>query len=284
MKKMLLSLGFTAAFGASFAQTTVNATPYDNWIGWMNVFQTPANGSGYVFGSQWDLPLVRTDLDSVNTEIVLYPNFNTYDSTDFFWTDSVTFEGNKWMEASTYVEPGAGANDQALTFKGSVASHTLDTSYTAYFFIKALDPANNYSDALAGSKFIELPMSGDFSVSATAAELPSGLIVQYGFAVLGKNANPESMMALGNVVITPSTTGFGELNADEIRIAPNPANDFIEVSGNIEANSAWTIVDAQGRVVKSGTYAGAISIADLESGVYFFQSENSKSAARFVRR
>ena len=51
-----------------------------------------------------------------------------------------------------------------------------------------------------------LPASGDFTVTVAANDLATGLIVQYGFRVYGRNANPANEAALGSVVVTSQTT------------------------------------------------------------------------------
>jgi hypothetical protein len=212
MKKVLLSV-MTLVASLSFGQNVVNVSAGDSWNGYMNWFDLVGN---YQNGSGWGVPELRTDIDVVGDVITLYPNFNTYanalggsPSDIDYWTNSPDGgltpgpTGNKIMEANTLVEP-AGFNDQDLTFKGSVLVNTLDASYSAKFFIKALDPANGYADALGGAKIVDLPSSGNFSVSATAAELPAGLIIQYGFVVTGLNANPADENVLGRIVIGPS--------------------------------------------------------------------------------
>ena len=178
MKKILLTIALLTG-GFSFAQNNITTSATDAWIGWMNWFDL----SGiYISGSTWQVPDLQTTLVMGPTEdqVVLQPNFNAYgDGTDAYWVDQTTGEGDKIMEASTFVEPGSTFNGQDLTFTGNVVSNTLDGAYEAKFFIKALDPVNNYEDALAGAYFMDLPASGDFTVTVTGAELVTGLIVQY---------------------------------------------------------------------------------------------------------
>ena len=282
MNRILLLFSFTLVFGATQAQNNVNATASDSWTGFMNVFETQANGGGYAFGSSWGVSDLKTEIDSVANTITLFPNFNTYNASDPYWSDSITNSGNKDMEASTYVEPGATFNGQDLTFKGQVVSNTLDASYSASFFIKALDPANNYADALAGAKVIALPASGEFTVSATAAELASGLVVQYGFVVRGINANPADSAALGNIQITSSTASLTENTVASFNVYPNPSNDIISLSG-INAGDSWIIRDFQGRIVAEGSEVTGIDISTLDSGVYFVALNDNKYGVKFVK-
>ena len=59
-----------------------NATVFDAsapWTGYMNVFELPVNGGGYVFGSPWGLPPIYNQLEVLtNNSVKLMPNINTY--------------------------------------------------------------------------------------------------------------------------------------------------------------------------------------------------------------
>ncbi len=200
MKKLYtLFLTFFASICMLNAQNNIAADAADNWVGYMTVFDM---SNAYQFGSGWGLSDLKTTPDVTANTITLQPNFNTYADNpgDPYWQNGAI--GNKLMEASTYVEPGATFNGVDLTFSGEVVSNTLDaTLYTAKYFIKALDPAAGYSDALGGSATFDLPLSGSFSVTVPATSLTTGLIIQYGFMVNGINANPVDEAALGSVVV-----------------------------------------------------------------------------------
>ena len=197
MKQTLLLVLSLFVFNFTTAQNSVEASPSDNWTGYMNVFDL---GGNYMFGSGWTVSDLQTVVDADGGTITLQPNFNAYNVDDAYWTNA-DGTGNKSMEASTFVEPGASYNGVDLTFSGTVSSNTLDDAYVASYFIKALDPAAGYADAFGGSKTFPLPASGEFSVTATAEELATGLIIQYGFNVVGVNANPADEAALGSVVV-----------------------------------------------------------------------------------
>ena len=201
------TVGATVAWsgGSTSSGNVVDFDASATFLGYMNWFELPANGGGYVNGSSWTVAALKSVLNTGANTLTLQPNFNTYaeNPTDAYWVNQTTGAGNKNMQAATYVED-ATANGADLTFQGSVSSYTLDAAYTAKYFIKALDPANGWADVFGGSKTFDLPQSGNFSVSATAAELPAGLVVQYGFEVFGANANPADEVALGSVVVTAS--------------------------------------------------------------------------------
>lgn len=284
MKRILLSIAIlTGSF--SMAQNDVNSTAFNAWTGYMNVFDLSMN---YQFGSGWGVSDLKSDVDSTLDQITLYPNFNTYadNPTDPYWVDQTSGAGQKIMEASTFVEP-AGFNGQDLTFRGTVQSNTLDAGYTAKYFIKALDPANGYQDALGGSKVFDIPASGDFSVTATGAELASGLIIQFGFSVMGVNANPADEQTLGNIVITPSTASITSKEVTAFAVYPNPANEVLNISNGADF-SDFQITSLDGKNVSSGSFNGtSVNVNDLLPGVYFITLKNKNDlieTTRFVKK
>ena len=245
------------------ANTTVfdaNAT----WNGYMNVFELPENGGGYVFGQPWGVPELSAIFTPSINNVKLLPNTNTYaeNPTDGFWVNQTTGAGNKNMEAITFIEPGAGANDNDLAFGGNVVGNTLDAAYSAKYFIKALDPNNGFADVFNGSKTFDLPASGTFSVSATAAELPAGLIVQYGFVMVGPNADPATAGALGSVVID------GDFPVGEVQSTPI----YVRLNGSAINNNQTGVVtvssesEAVAHVVNAGNFYYAPSALTITAG------------------
>lgn len=290
MKKIITSLFVVAATTTyTFAQNIISADAGDAWIAYMNVFDLPADGGAYQFGSSWAVDQAKTTLDATANTITLQPNFNTYQENpgDAFWINQTTMEGNKQMEALTFVEPGSTFNDVDLTFTGSVSSFTLDTTqYTAQYFIKALDPNAGFADALGGAYIFDLPTSGVFSVSVTAAELPAGLIIQYGFVITGRNANPADEIALGSVVIAAADASITEANPfGSISTYPNPATDLISISSEIAVES-YKVFGTNGQLLLDGSYNGSIDVSSLRDGVYFIevQSGDLKETLSFVKK
>ncbi|MEJ6582521.1 MAG: T9SS type A sorting domain-containing protein [Crocinitomicaceae bacterium] len=282
----LVSLVFIGT-SQSFSQNDVESFAADNWIAYLNVFELPSAGGAYQFGSPWALADVKSTADLSSNTVILQPNFNTYanNPTDAYWVNQSTGAGNKDMDASTFVEPGPTFNGQDLTFHGRVLSHTLDQGYTAQFFIKALDSLNGYSDALGGTKVFNLPMSGNFTVSVTAAEIPSGLIVQYGYNIRGTNANPLDEASLGSVVIGAENVGINELDNVSIALFPNPSTNSVNITSS-ENIVGYEITTISGQIALSGDNANNIDISSLEAGTYFVsvQLENSVEIKKLIKQ
>jgi hypothetical protein len=213
MKKIIVALvaGLIAVcsnYTAQAATVTIDGTKA--WVGYMNIFDlTSGGGKGaYLWGSGWGLGDLKSTLTGNSWK--LEPNFNCYNATDSYWANGSI--GNKFMEANTFVELGAGQSG-SFTFNGRVDSFSLASGYNVVAFIKGLNPGNGYADDIGQTAVINSG-STSFSVSADFTG-KSALILQYGFMVSGINANP-AQSGLGSAVVSAvpepsvaSLLGFG---------------------------------------------------------------------------
>jgi|tagenome__1003787_1003787.scaffolds.fasta_scaffold20581169_1 hypothetical protein len=197
---------------ASAVNITVN--PADNWIGFMNVSETPQHGGGYVFGSSWG----TNDLTATFSGPVLTLGPNTINDPDPFWytpAGGPGSVGNKIMDANMYVEPAAGTlAGQNVTFSGNVLSNTLighvnqdGNGWTSVAFIK--DFAPDYSSNVA----ITVPLTaGPFSISMLTNSDPNRH-VQYGFETIGPDVWATDVAPYGNIRVTgvPEPMSLGTL-------------------------------------------------------------------------
>ncbi len=237
-------------------------------MGWL--YECNLNG-GYEFGSSWEVSALKTTLDASANTIVLQPNFNTYaeNAADAYWVNQSTGEGEKTMEALTFVEPGAFFNGQDLTFSGAVQSNTLDNGYAAKYFIKALNPDNDYADELAGAGVFDLPASGNFSVSIPGSSLTPGLVIQYGFSVTGRNANPANEADLGRVLIGAGSVSVNDLKTLKavVSVYPNPTNDILSFKADIDVQS-YEVSNLLGQTLLSGSATTNVDVSRLATGNY----------------
>ena len=197
---------------ASLAQAVTVTAPNSSgpWNGYMNVFQLPSNGSGYVFGSGWGLPdLVSSFNDGAGT-ITMAPN--TIGDPNNFWYQNTTGTApdpvnpggpgqkvNKSMQANLYIEVNDNSlSGQSVTFEGVVLSNTYTSAHTASIFIR--DFAPDYSS----SNDVFIPATpGPFSFSLATNPGP-GRHVQYGFQTAGENVWVTDVAPFGNVVFGPA--------------------------------------------------------------------------------
>lgn len=275
--KSICFILFLGISSASISQNSVSFSASDNWTGYMNVFDFSGN---YQFGSGWGVADLKSILNTTDNTLTLQPNFNTYADNpgDPYWQNGAI--GAKVMEASTYVEPGSTFNGVDLTFSGSVSSNTIDPSlYTAKYFIKALDPANGYADALGGSGVYDLPLSGNFSLTIPSSSLTAGLVVQYGFVVVGINANPADEATIGSVVIAePSTVGITQSTESVFSMYPNPAKNVTQIMSN-ENIDKIVVRDVLGKSVMNinslNCKSTTINLSSLNSEFYLIEVHTS---------
>jgi len=181
----LLLLGTVAPTNADIF---VGVDPGAAWIGYMNVFELPANGGGYVFGNPWG----TADLNATFSGGVLTLTPNTSISRDVALSDTFWWQadgsGNKTMDANMYVQDDTLAG-QNLTFSGQVLANTLVSPYTATIFIK--DFASDYSSFTS----VTAPVAaGAFNLTLATAV---GDHIQYGFETIGPNARLDEVAGLG---------------------------------------------------------------------------------------
>lgn len=183
--------------GASFASpaATVGVDPGATWLGYMNVFELPSNGGGYVFGSSWGTSDLRANF--AGPVLTLAPN--TIGDPDPFWytpSGGPGATGNKTMDASFYQDTTGVYTGQTLTFTGLVLANTLVSPYTSVAFIK--DFAPDYSTFVS----VTAPLvNGVFSISLGTINDPSRHI-QFGFETIGPNVWITDAASMGAVQIT----------------------------------------------------------------------------------
>ena len=79
-----------------------------------------------------------------------------------------------------------------------------------------------------------------------------------------------------------SVAGFQNVFFNSLKLVPNPANNWVQISGDFDAITAVEIFDIQGKLVKEiVSFQGQINISDLKAGLYFVQiTAANKTAAK----
>jgi len=190
-----LTLGATAAF----ADVNVTVSSADPYLGYMNVFELPSNGGGFLWGSGWG----TADLCAVffpGDQLKLSPNC-IGDPNSYWYTPSGQpgCTGNKVMEANMYVEQTGPWAGQTINFTGSVLSNTLTSAHVAKIFIR--DFAPDFSSVVEQS--IPVPTSGDFSLSLATINDPARH-VQYGYQMKGPDVWVTDLDPFGYVLLGPT--------------------------------------------------------------------------------
>lgn len=286
MKKITL-LGFLIATGFMFGQNTVTVDGSADYLGFANVFETPANGGGYVFGSPWAIADIKSVIDAGENTVTLFPNFNTYgdNPTDPFWVDQGTGLGNKVFEGNTFVENNTNLIGQELTFQGNVETFTLSNEYEVKAFIKVF----NADFSVLKEESVVLTGTGNFSVTYTDLE-PQDTTLQYGFSVTGLNANPANEGALGNVVVGPFNLSVSDFDFASIAVFPNPSTGDWTISNKNSLEYSLNLYDVSGKLISTHHNISGqnytIDASNLRAGIYFANivSNNSAKTIKLIKK
>lgn len=189
-----------AAALLSTAAHAANVSVQDStgpWLGFMNVFELPANGGGFVFGSGWGVSDLVAEFDDGANTLTMSPN--TIGDPDPFWYQGGGGPGalgNKIMEANLFLQVDDNSlAGQTVTFAGSINSNSFTSAHDSFIFIR--DFAADFSSF---NETIVAATPGAFSISLdTDAGL--GRHVQYGFQVRGENVWVTDTAPFGNMVI-----------------------------------------------------------------------------------
>lgn len=272
MKKIYMILTMLLGMaGATTAQVTVEFDANATFLGFANVFETPANGGGFVFGSAWGVPDLKTVIDTGAGTATLQPNFNTWDPADPFWV-TPTGEPNKVFEGNTYVEDNTLIGSE-VTFTGNCQSFTIDAGYAVKAFIRVF----NSDFSVVKEENTLLTAGQNFSVTYTDVE-GTDTFLQYGFAVTGLVADPADEAALGSVVVAPPLLNVGEFDASQISAFPNPASDIVNVKSPIAIDQI-EVYNALGQQVISQNFENtqvALNISGLSQGIYLARINTSQ--------
>lgn len=264
MKQFYFLLAGLLCVASLNAQVTIDVDANDPWEGFMNVFEVDC--TTFVFNSGWAIGDLKTVIDTGANTITLQPNFNTYadNPTDPFWVDQGTGEGNKCMDANTLV-PDNTLVGQEVTFRGNVVSNDLDGAYTAIAYIKVF----NADFSVLKEETAPLVAGANFELNYTNVE-PEDANVQYGFQILGRNANPADEGTLGSVVVTAPELSTEDVTAVNISAFPNPVTDQLNLRAN-ENITQITIYNILGQVVLQETPDRTnvtMNVSQLQTGNY----------------
>lgn len=290
MKKITLFIFLlTASFG--FAQNVVTISDADITNAYVNAFNT--SDDSFAFGFGYTVADMKTTFPT-SSSVVLAPNFAIWDENDDTPTDggpmwdpdwfSAPNTPNKKIEGISYAENSSLAGT-ALTFIGTVDAATIATGYTVVAFIKILD--SGYGTIQL--KTADVTATGDFTVSATAAETGAGAIIQYGFTVTGLIADPTTEASLGTVNISARALSTNDFEIAGLSVYPNPAQDAWNIKTKNINMSSIEVFDILGKNImslKPEATEATINASQLKSGLYFakISTANGSSSLKLVKQ
>jgi len=176
------------------------------WQTFMNVFELPSNGGGFVFGSGWGVADAVVLFDDGANTMTLQPN-QIMDPNQFWYQDTCGCAadpanpggpgqaGNKIMEAVTFIADDSLVG-QTITFEGTVLSNTYTAAHEAFVMIRDFAP-----DFSSFNEVIAPATPGPFSITLATDPTP-GRHIQYGVISRGVNVWPTDAPQFGEVVLS----------------------------------------------------------------------------------
>jgi len=196
----------------SRAQLYFSVDPGENWYGYINYFETPANGGGYVGGFvEGNIPTASASWGAgPSLPLTMQPNTRLYDENilDPFWVNQATFLGNKDIEFNYYQEHIDDAQiGQSVDFYFNTLANDLPAGYEAVGFIKVLDAFATWATTQITTAPL-VPGQGT-TLSLVVGDPGAGTAsVQAGFWVKGLAVSAGDPISLTSVQIIPEPTTF----------------------------------------------------------------------------
>jgi hypothetical protein len=196
----------TAAAAETIYVTVDSSSP---WVGFANVFELPADpGTGR--GAYWQGIFLDSNIAALPASVAanvatLAPNAifggePMAGSPDWWTPDGLGgFTPNKVIEANVYVDTGfsgVALSGNTIHFAGLTVESSLAAPYVGYAWIR--DFSLDYS-VLRNQVITPLVAGQAFDLSMVTL---SGGAVQYGFALVGPNADPSALPGLGTISIS----------------------------------------------------------------------------------
>jgi len=158
-------------------------------------------------------------------------------------------------------------------------------NYNVYAFIKVF---NSDFSVLKEEKVLLGGDGSDFSLIYDNVESDDA-VVQYGFQVLGLNANPLDEATLGSVVVTgDEIMAINDVNAINVSVYPNPTINKINIQSDEQITNV-VVYNTLGQMVKSAspnTTNFSMETANLDAGIYFakLSTENGSKTVKFIKQ
>jgi large repetitive protein len=254
------SVNLTATGGASYNWSTgantaaLAATTSGNYV----VTVTAANGC--------------TDTEQATVTVNAVPSAN------------VVMDGNSVLcPGETLTLAAAPGNTYAWTTGASTSEITVSTAGTYGVTVTS----SNGCSANSGNIIISSGQSTSSTLDVTALDAYILNGVEYTTPgtytqVIQNEAGCDSTITL-NLTLT---VGIDDLNAVVYEVYPNPTADQFTIDASQAVNGAFSIQDAQGKIVKEGLMTGVSTTVDINEvarGIYFLRIAESPEAIRIIK-
>lgn len=315
MKKSLLVLMFSAATASVFAQGNAakgvnntnlapfkqNQTPIFNsasaldgdtvfYFDGNEVFGNPDYFNTDLFGFE------NIDLDGRQPNTAIANGFSSNLAFTFFFDPDAMPDTAYWVGAySWFTPPGQADNwlimgpvkcpEQGgqLQWQHRMPDNDFRDGYEVYVGTGGLDPGSfSLSERIFNVNSNASSTAGDTIFKTRSAFVPIGLAGQDVYIAFHHNANDQFILYLDEVALVADPAASISNNSNiNMTVYPSLVNDnlFVNFGNNINGNALLTIVDAQGRTIKTlngnngSNNQTVINVSDLSNGFYMLRTD-----------
>ena len=233
------------------------------------------------FGANW-VWTVHNNHSNPALEIVPNPNLSSSNSSENVAKFTSKADGEAW--ALTFTD-----NIGTFLFNqyNKIVSLKVRKEVASNFGVKFeyVDPTNSQ---VLYFKELQLPTTvTDGNWEALHFDFSSEIGTAYNRLVIIPDFESRSQdnISYFDQVSFSSVAGFQNVFFNSLKLVPNPANNWVQISGDFDAITAVEIFDIQGKLVKEiVSFQGQINISDLKAGLYFVQitAANKTTAKKLV--
>jgi hypothetical protein len=220
------------------------------------------------FGANW-VWTVHNNHSNPALEIVPNPNLSSSNSSENVAKFTSKADGEAW--ALTFTD-----NIGTFLFNqyNKIVSLNVRKEVASNFGVKFeyVDPTNAQ---VLYFKELQLPTTvTDGNWEALHFDFSSEIGTAYNRLVIIPDFESRSQdnISYFDQVSFSSVAGFQNVFFNSLKLVPNPAKNWVQISGDFDAITAVEIFDIQGKLVKEiVSFQDQINISDLKAGLYFVQ-------------
>jgi len=250
---------------------------------------TATGGTSYIWSTGANTAALSANASGIYVVTVTAANGCT-DSEQATVTVNAVPSANVVMDGNSVLCPGetltlsaAPGNTYAWTTGASTSEITVSTAGTYGVVVTS---ANGCS-ANSGNIILTAGNASASTLDVTALDAYTLNGVEYTTAgtytqVIQNEAGCDSTITL-NLTLT---VGIDDLNAVVYEVYPNPTADQFTIAASQAVNGAFSIQDAQGKIVKEGLMTGVSTTVDINEvarGIYFLRIAESSEAIRIIK-
>ncbi len=174
-----------------------------------------------------------------------------------------------WLRYTLWNECN-GLDDALSVVGGNTAQYVHQTTCSPIGNVIINEASGTLSASVSGNAY-QWYLNGSEIMGANSQNYTPSVNGDYTVAV-----THASGCILLSDIYTVTTLGLDVHTETKLLLFPNPANEFIEISGLTGNVNTYMITSSTGRIMASGSTDGMISVSGLAPGIYFVQIGNQR--------